>query len=163
MTTVCVCGWGGGGIQSPPVNFPHKGQWRGALVFYLICAWINDGVNNREASDLIHHRAHYDVTVMFIPRPLVHRLVRPCFRHELPYYFNSLRVLYIGLTFDELINSLVKQIPDCNGHVIQYLLALKHVGLVWFGLVWSNIPSGSRDVFNNFIETFVIGTEAIVS
>ena len=24
-----------------PVNFPHKGQWRGALMFSLIYAWIN--------------------------------------------------------------------------------------------------------------------------
>ena len=33
-------------------------------VFFLICAWINDWVNNREAGDLKHHRAHYDVNVM---------------------------------------------------------------------------------------------------
>ena len=26
------------GIQRSPVNSPHKGQWRGALMFYLICA-----------------------------------------------------------------------------------------------------------------------------
>ena len=25
-----------------PVNSLHKGQWRGALMFSLICAWIND-------------------------------------------------------------------------------------------------------------------------
>ena len=29
------------GIHRPPVNSPHKGQWRGALMFSLICAWIN--------------------------------------------------------------------------------------------------------------------------
>ena len=34
-----------------PVNSPHKGQWRGALVCYLICAWIIGWVNNREAID----------------------------------------------------------------------------------------------------------------
>ena len=39
-------------IHRSPVNFPHKGQWRGALMFSLINAWINDWVNNREASDL---------------------------------------------------------------------------------------------------------------
>ena len=33
------------------VNSPHKGQWRGALVFSLICFWINAWVNNREAGD----------------------------------------------------------------------------------------------------------------
>ena len=45
---------------------PHKGQWHGALMFSLICAWINGWVNNREAGDLRRHRAHYDVIVMDI-------------------------------------------------------------------------------------------------
>ena len=52
------------GIHRLPVNFPHKGQLRGALMFSLICAWINRWVNNREAGDLRRHRAHHDVTVM---------------------------------------------------------------------------------------------------
>ena len=41
-----------------------KGQWSGALMFSLICAWIKDWINNCEAGDLRHHRAHYDVIVM---------------------------------------------------------------------------------------------------
>ena len=52
------------GIHRSPVNSPHKGQWRGALVFSLICAWIHGWVNNRGAGDLRRHRAHYDATVM---------------------------------------------------------------------------------------------------
>ena len=52
------------GIHRSPVNSPHKGQWRGALMFSLICVWINGWVNNREAGDLRRYRAHYDVTVM---------------------------------------------------------------------------------------------------
>ena len=52
------------GIHQSPVNSPHKGQWRGALMFSLICAWINGWVNNREAGDFSSHRAHYDVVVM---------------------------------------------------------------------------------------------------
>ena len=52
------------GIHRSPVNSPHKGQWRGALMFSLICTWINGWENNREAGDLRGHRAHYDVTVM---------------------------------------------------------------------------------------------------
>ena len=52
------------GIQRSPVNFPHKGQWRGALMFSLICAWMDGWVNNSEAGDLRRHRAFYDVTVM---------------------------------------------------------------------------------------------------
>ena len=54
------------GIHRSPVNSPHKGQWRGALMFSLICVWINGSVNNREAGDLKRYRAHYDVTVIHI-------------------------------------------------------------------------------------------------
>ena len=52
------------GIHRFPVNSPHKGQWRGALMFALIYVWINGWVNNREAGDLRRHRAHFDVIVM---------------------------------------------------------------------------------------------------
>ena len=52
------------GNSPVPVNSPHKGQWRGALMFSLINAWINDWVNNREAGDLRCQRGHYDVIVM---------------------------------------------------------------------------------------------------
>ena len=51
-------------IHWSPVNSPHKGQWRGALMFSLICAWINDWVNNGEAGDLRRHRTHYDVIAL---------------------------------------------------------------------------------------------------
>ena len=54
------------GIHRSPVNSLHKGQWRGALMFSLICARINGLVNNVEAGDLRRHRAHYDVIVMCI-------------------------------------------------------------------------------------------------
>ena len=52
------------GNSPVPVNSPHKGQWRGALMFSLISAWINGWVNNREAGDLRCNRAHYHVIVM---------------------------------------------------------------------------------------------------
>ena len=52
------------GIHRLPVNSPHKGQWRGALMFSLICAWINGWLSNREAGDLRNHRGHYDVIIM---------------------------------------------------------------------------------------------------
>ena len=53
-------------IRRSPVYSPHKGQWRGALMFSLIYAWSNGWWKNRDASDLRHHFAHYDVTVMDI-------------------------------------------------------------------------------------------------
>ena len=55
------------GIHRSPVNSAQKGKWRGALLFSLICAWINGWVNNLEAGELRRHRAHYDVTVIRIP------------------------------------------------------------------------------------------------
>ena len=53
-----------GNIFRSPVNSLHKDQWRGALLFSLICTRINGWVNNSEAGDLRRHRAHYDVTEM---------------------------------------------------------------------------------------------------
>ena len=52
------------GIHRSPVNSPHKGQWHGALMFSLICIWINDWVNNREAGDLGRYHPHYNAIVM---------------------------------------------------------------------------------------------------
>ena len=51
-------------IHRSPVTSPHKGQWRGTLMFSLICARINGWVNNPETADLRRHHAHYDVIVM---------------------------------------------------------------------------------------------------
>ena len=51
------------GIHRSPVNSPYKGQWRGALMFSLICTRINGWVNNGEAGDL--RRKHYYVTLMY--------------------------------------------------------------------------------------------------
>ena len=52
------------GIQRSSMDSPHKGQWHGALMFSLICVWINGWVNSREAGDLRRYRTHCDVTVM---------------------------------------------------------------------------------------------------
>ena len=58
VTSLCA------GNSPSPVNSPHKGKWRGALMLSFICAWINGWANNREAGDLRRNRAHYDVTLM---------------------------------------------------------------------------------------------------
>ena len=44
------------GIHRSTVNSPHKGQWRGSLMFSLICGRINGWVNTHEAGDLRRHR-----------------------------------------------------------------------------------------------------------
>ena len=55
-------------------SFMELGVKRNSMEFYgillppntmfVIYAWINGWVNNREAGDLRHHRAHYDVIAM---------------------------------------------------------------------------------------------------
>ena len=35
-------------------------------MFSVMCAWINDWVNNSEAGDLRRSRAHYGVIVMYL-------------------------------------------------------------------------------------------------
>ena len=62
------------GIHRSPVNSPHKGQWRGALMFCNICAWINGWVNIHKVGDLRRHRAHYDVTVVINVERIIHDL-----------------------------------------------------------------------------------------
>ena len=70
------------GIHRWPVNSPHKGQWREALMFSLICAWINAWVNNREAADWRHH--DYDVIVMGNPVQILLYIVEAqiCFLNQ---------------------------------------------------------------------------------
>ena len=51
-------------IHRSPVNSPLKGQWRGALIFSLMCAWTDSWTNNGNAGDLRRYCAHYDITVM---------------------------------------------------------------------------------------------------
>ena len=72
------------GIHRSPVNSPHKGQWRGAFMFSLICAWINRWVNNREAGDLRRYPAHYEVIVMcFGSTPTVSTSAKAVIRKKL--------------------------------------------------------------------------------
>ena len=54
------------GIHQSPMDSPCKGQWCRTLIFLFISAWTNGWANNRDASDLWCHCAHYDVTVMWI-------------------------------------------------------------------------------------------------
>ena len=39
------------GIKRSPANSPHKGQWRGALLYSLICSCTNGWANSRDAGD----------------------------------------------------------------------------------------------------------------
>ena len=98
------------GIHRSPVNSPHKGQWRGAMMFSLISVWINGGVNNREAGDLRRYRAHYDVTVMeqtrflMLPLRFVAKKLCKCLKNTLLIYIIFLRNLIICSDLSDCIN-----------------------------------------------------------
>ena len=77
------------GIHRSPVNSPHKGQWRGALMLSLICVAINGCVNSREAGNMRRYRAHYDVTVMQSRCRRRKRLNR-----KLSFFLQSIQVRY---------------------------------------------------------------------
>ena len=68
------------GNSSVTGEIPPQGQWRGALMFSLICAWINDWVSNGEAGDLRRHRARYDVIVMIWKTAMISYL---CCNHQI--------------------------------------------------------------------------------
>ena len=51
IATICV------GNSPVPGGFPTQRP----VMFSLIYVWINGSVNNREAGDLRHYRAHYDI------------------------------------------------------------------------------------------------------
>ena len=73
------------GIHRWPMDSPHKGQSRRAL----ICPWTNGWRNNRDAGDLRRHRAHYDVTIMH-----VHCSVLQCFIEFILEFKKSLKISY---------------------------------------------------------------------
>ena len=57
-------------------------------MFSLICVWINDWVNNREAGDYLRrYRAHHDVIVM-------HKLIRRQLAYSVLFIFSCLYLKY---------------------------------------------------------------------
>ena len=54
------------GNHRSPMDSPHKGQWRAALMFSLVYVWTNGWAKNRVSGDLRCHHARYDVTVIYV-------------------------------------------------------------------------------------------------
>ena len=104
-------------IHRSPVNSPHKGQWRGALTFSLICAWINGWVNNREVGDLRRYRAHYDVTVM---KSLLYQII------EAEWH------IYASVNQPSLVQTM--PCPLAGGKP----LSKKNAGILLIGHLWTN-------------------------
>ena len=117
------------GIHRSPVNSPHKGQWRGALMFSLICAWINRWVNNCEAGDLRRYRAHYD-------------RIRITELNTMPVFYLSFYVTISTWTFGMLpihilishpysnINGVISCLPFHMG-IVRHLIAKMYLLLIY--------------------------------
>ena len=65
-------------------------------MFSLICVWINDWVNNREAGDLRRYRAQYDVIVM---SDLI-SAISPLFLTAFDAAFDQLRLIRTAFIFN---------------------------------------------------------------
>ena len=97
------------GIHRSPVNSPHKGQWRGALMFTLICARINGWVNNRDAGDLSRYRTHYTMTDMiYCPLYEIYRIISPGL---FVYQCLSTIAIYPGILSFHVINDRIAVYP----------------------------------------------------
>ena len=71
------------GTHRSLVDFLHRDKWRGALVFYLICAWTNGWANNRDAGDLLWSR--YIVALHCLSFNCPNRMSHSASSHMLPY------------------------------------------------------------------------------
>ena len=101
------------GIHRSPVNSPHQGQWRRALMFSLICTWINGWVNSGDIGDLRRHRAHYDVTVMgMIWKSLYLRAHQRSFVVS---HFHSRKIIYYHISWMNIY-------AHCKRHYRMYCL-----------------------------------------
>ena len=103
------------GIHRSPVNSPHKGQWRGALMFSLICVWINGWVNKREAGDLRRYRAHYDVSVMTNSCTKVAQLAHMCSEVQWTWWTDNKSHPHYMCESCELINNIESSFLCCRG------------------------------------------------
>ena len=138
LLVICVRG-----IHRSPVNSLHKCQWRGALMFSVIWAWISAWVNNNEIGDLRRHHTHYDVTV--IPWLL--------------YTGNATHILWWGITINNFPVSLliVLSSHDLMTWIISPPIALLQrqisgwlfnryqniipfgTGRCWYSMVWNDL------------------------
>ena len=101
--------------------FRVTGHLCGALMFSLICVWINGWVNNHDAGDLRRYRAHYDVTVMLR------------FNADLP--SQSILSGNFAAVFLKTYLKIIFQ------RVVFLPASLYHSQILWLNLVWHNWAS----------------------
>ena len=117
-----------------PSHSPHKGRWHGALIFSLMRAWMTGWVNNREAGDLWHYRAHYDVIVMCLCAGMCGGWVPHWYHYRLCY----LKIISPRLSYGILYRTLWKMEsgtdatkPLPGAVFIHHQLVFKECNLMW--------------------------------
>ena len=143
LLAICV------GIHRSPVNSPHKGQWHWALMFSLICAWINGWAYNREAGDLRRHHARYNVTVMNDRNQMF-------VFHIKPYDWNDANALPDQHPLYGLFSSIHEMLWHSRAHLwmkVVYSTTYPQVNtsitvsrMVWCRVVYNTDPNGMMGV-----------------
>ena len=135
------------GIHRSLVNSPHKGQWRGALMFSLICARKKKSrVNNGEAGDLGRNRAYYDVTVMQWIQTGV-TVWNRSIRGKLGDFFLSVWLLSVWLKFDGQPWKTVGHLLYATSSFLHHFVAINEFKL--------ELRSGNTQIGAKFVLTSV--------
>ena len=122
------------GIHWWPVDSPHIGQWHRALMFSLICAWINCWANNRDTCEWRCHGALYGVTVMMyfsLKRSLVLLEINEILHIEnkkmTKSYQPSVKVSICALkALAQLLHCAAILMACCCGKYVHWQLAVKY-------------------------------------
>ena len=104
------------------MDSPHKGQWRGVLMFSLMCAWTNGWENNRDASDLGRHDSHCDVTLMYILNESW------CLVGYLPTWNKVFLLLFVDSIYGCPISKWATVTPDMACLSIHQIVEFQHPG-----------------------------------
>ena len=100
------------GIHRSPLNSQHKGQWRRALIFSLICAWINGWVwwFQTPSRSLCRHCSEYCKSCWCKTEQLIYSMT--IVKCALTHYHNILNVYF---PFARLHGEL--------GHILQWYIS----------------------------------------
>ena len=89
--------------EGSPVDSLYKGQWRGALIFSLICARTSCWSNNRNASDLRRRHTHNGVTVIYDNVQLYPISFHNSFCYPFPHCIVMWNILRCYSTWDPIV------------------------------------------------------------
>ena len=121
-------------VHRSPVNFPLTDQWRGAMMFSLICAWTNVWANHQDTGELRHH-THYGAA----PATMSKLNLQHDWACRFHYSDVIMSVMASQITYDSIVCSTV-----CSG-ADQRTTKLRVTGLFWgesTGSHWIPITEG---------------------